>query len=211
MPFSSAEEEERFFQSAKMAYYGGYDPEAFHRVPVAYERPAEMVLPDEVRERLQAKARRDVRKPDLYTLVDEVPDVVAWLRGQMTASPTPGEDEGGGGEVKKESKPPFRIAYMDAADREFSALAHWAGMYGVRPGRAWWGRGICADGSTDVRGVADGFKRILGRVSLPDDIMTHPQYGMWTVRCTSYSAWPQLAAIFQQVTVTPEIKHEGLF
>ena len=148
-------------------------------------------------------AREGQRKyvPTAVELVEQLPEVVAWLRAQMTAKPKP--TESGGPKGGSKSRPPFRVAFMDAADREVAALLHWAEAYGVSlaPVRVYRVNGqaigvMPGEGSTD--GLATIAERLIGtgRLSEDDSVLTDSRYGLWSVRSNHYSIWPELAGMF---------------
>lgn len=168
------------------------------------------MIPNEIREKLQAKTMKPKPPPNVRTLVEQTPDVVAFLRSQMTARPKMVEGVRSG---KQESRPPFRIAAMSAADREVAVLAKWFQYFG---GRIIWpmlwdqntGKvaGLVNSDLTPVVAMsvwfgkaADGYTP----VGMLDDL--------WSTRCTHYSAFPDLAAMFIEDEPAEVPVVEGLF
>lgn len=184
-------------------------PEPFRREHV--------LLPDDVRERLERVARVEAQCPDVGELVAQVPDVVGWLRDRMVGRPQLGE--GGRPSGKAQSKPPFRIAFMAAADREVAALAHWCSAVGVETTCHMWRwpdgrvRGVAPNDLSGVFDLVDKFTRYLASDGVPEGVLSDPKFGLWTVRSQHYRLWPELAAFLQtaETEVAAEVEEEVLF
>lgn len=168
---------------------------------------------------VEAALRRKIHTvtmPPVADLVVEVPEVVLWLRAQMTARPR--IDGGGKPSGKPQSKPPFRIAYMAAADREVAALAFWCSQVGVHSSYPLWRKpdgtvaGVVGDDLRAVNNLVTRMLRVLEDKGTPDGMLDDPRYGLWTVRSAHYREWPELAGIFAAETSQPqEDVQEGLF
>ncbi|WP_280442948.1 hypothetical protein [Nocardia brasiliensis] len=68
----------------------------------------------------------------LAALIDQTPDVVAWLRLCANSSTAAGFDTPTGRALPS-SRPPCNVAAIDAADLELEALAYWAAVAGLDP------------------------------------------------------------------------------
>lgn len=158
--------------------------------------------------KLRAKASvGKINAPPPYTLVRQVPDTVAWLRGEMTSrhgsSDTPPSHGRAG------PKAPFRVAYMAAADREFEVLAYWANHYNLTPTYPVWVvngkvKGVAQGDLRAVQELSDKLCNVLLRASPADGLLSDPRWGLWTVRKNHYGQYPQLAAIFDTSTFAEE-------
>lgn len=172
-------------------------------------RREQTLLPDEVRERLERAAKVEAQCPDAVELVNQIPDVVRWLRAHMVGRPMLGD--GGRPAGKAQSRPPFRIAYMSAADREVAALGYWCDRVGVHTSHHLWRwpdgrvRGVVGDDLSGVFDLVDQFTQVLlhgfvedtdrvARPVVPKDVLSDPLWGLWTVRSQHFNVWPELAA-----------------
>lgn len=195
-------------------------PEPFRREHV--------LLPDDVRERLERVARVEAQCPDVGELVAQVPDVVGWLRDRMVGRPQLGE--GGRPSGKAQSKPPFRIAFMAAADREVAALGYWCDQMNIHTSCHMWRwpdgrvRGVVGDDLSGVFDLVNQFTQVLtsgfvegtdrvARPMVPDNVLSDPKFGLWTVRSQHYRLWPELAAFLQtaETEVPVEVEEGVLF
>lgn len=150
--------------------------------------------------RLKYIAKQKIERPNVADLIVEIPDVVRWLRSAMTAIGK--SDDSGGSSGAAGSRPPFRIAAMNAADREVAALAHWCEDYGIVPASSdglavRYGAvvGVCGD---DLGGVEEMCLRLSNVVQgESEDRLLHmasePRFGLWSVRQQHYVTWPDLA------------------
>lgn len=158
---------------------------------------------------LLAATHINIKQPDPVELVEQTPDAVYWLRAQMTARPTL-DDGDARPSGKPGSKPPFRVAFMSAADREVAALAHWAEQYGVQVSTPLWrdgvgaARGVFPDYLDAVWELSEKLSAAIRHSFIVDGLLDHPQYGIWLVRRQHYANWPALAAIFTHETVETE-------
>ena len=166
---------------------------------------------ESVSAQLLAQAKIDVKRPSAVELVDQVPDAVHWFRAQMTARPTL-EDGDSRPSGKPGSKPPFRIAFMSAADREVAAMAYWAEQYGITVDLPLWRDqdgtvlGVFPDYIDDVVwDLSATLCATIERSFVVDGFFDHPKYGMWMIRSQHYGLWPRLAAIFTHETVEAEL------
>lgn len=153
---------------------------------------------------LQA-ARIAVKRPDAAQVIADVPEVVAWLRSQMTATGK-GLDDAPTSGGKPGSKPPFRIAFMNAADREVATLAYWADEFGIRVPRGLWRvrgatAGVFASNVQAVDRLASEVAAAVRAFGDPDGIYDHPRWGVWVVRSQHFANWPALASVFASETV----------
>lgn len=194
-------------------------------VPKPFRRE-QTLLPDDVRERLERVARVEAQCPSAVELVSQVPDVVRWLRAHMVGRPTLGE--GGRPAGKAQSKPPFRIAYMSAADREVAALGYWCDRVGVHTSHHLWRwpdgrvRGVVGDDLSGVFDLVDQFTQVLlhgfvggtdrvARPVVPEGVLSDPVHGLWTVRSQHFNVWPELAAFLQTAEQENVVEEEVLF
>lgn len=174
--------------------------------PLARRLYDDILMPAEVAEQLAAKSLVESRCPPAHTLASQIPDAVYWLRAQMTARPLPDDNDGGGGSSKPKSKPPFRMAFMNAADREIAALAHWCSGFGLPIPSGLYRvngtvRGVFTEDHLDaVWEMASTLAGVLRWASFEDELLTDDTFGLWTVRSQHYGLWPQLAAIFESTT-----------
>lgn len=183
------------------------------RRPVRF---ANQSLDQHVAAQLAKKAQNKAAAPNVADLIDGTPDAVRWLRGQMTARNKP--EEGGRSAGKPQSKPPFRIACMEAADREVTVLFKWAREYGITDPRfpVKWGKRGKVIGVTggDLRAV-DWCARELIAALAERGVVDGMADDVWRTRLNHYQVWPDLAAFFEsedEIDQTPiEVEEEGLF
>ncbi len=160
----------------------------------------EQSLAPEVAAKLVEKAKQAVERPNVAELIAEVPDVVRWLRSQMVSTPKPSEDGGSTGGAPG-SKPPFRMAFMAAADREVAALAWWCDLVGIKPSyhQGFWVengqiKGVSGDDLKGVEELAGRLAMKVGSSSLDQvSLASDETYGFWTIRSQHYANWPELA------------------
>lgn len=151
------------------------------------------------REALQRiSARPKIAPQTLHTILADTVGVVSWLRGRMVERDIFEEPTARG---KQESKPPYRIAYMSAADREVEALTYWfdelcgytpPGLYRVLGVP----RGVRNDDLAPVDRMATGLILWLRHNTAPSDMWSHSRWGLWTVRNDHFNTFPGLAATF---------------
>lgn len=173
-----------------MKHYSSHNPND------AYVPP---VLPVDVGVRglLRARAESSPPPPPARTLVAQTPEVVGWLREAMTGRSTVDGDSRVGG--KPGSRPPFRVAYMSAADKEVEVLGYWCAMFGFRvSSRAWRVNGVVRGVASDDVSVVDELVGLLLPVLgvVPDGFLNDPRFGVWATRKSHYSIWPELAGLF---------------
>ncbi|AYR03228.1 hypothetical protein SEA_OCTOBIEN14_84 [Gordonia phage Octobien14] len=228
-----------------MKYYGGRDPHAvteelpadldYEHLKVLWDAreqqryavadwmqqatalPTEVHMDEDVAEKLRRVATREKLRPDAAELADQIPDVVGWLRARMTMRGQASDDEVTS-HAKPGSKPPFRLAYMSAADREVAALAYWCAHYGIYPSSPMWRvdgqvAGVFPDHLDCVSEMAKSLSEAIRGRPLAEGIYTDPEFGLWAVRSSHYAVWPELATIFEPELVAkalPETQ-ESLF
>ncbi|QGH75816.1 hypothetical protein L3Y25_gp087 [Gordonia phage Syleon] len=180
--------------------------------------PDEVHMDEDVAEKLRRAATREKLRPDAADLADQIPDVVGWLRARMTMRSQSVDDEAGSSSSKPGSKPPFRLAYMSAADREVAALAYWCAHYGIYPSAPMWRvdgqvAGVFPDHMGCINEMATALTAAIRSGPLAEGIYTDPEFGLWAVRSSHYAVWPELATIFEPELVAkalPETQ-ESLF
>lgn len=156
-------------------------------------------------------------KPPLPAMLHDTVDSVEWLRSQMTATIKPGEDED---QVSTGhafgSKPPFRVAYMDAADREAAVLGRWMDSQALTiayPVYRVQGvvTGLLGGDTRVVRYMAD---KLSAWLTCMDPYSVRAlEDELWSVRSQHFANWPQLAAFLTPVPAgsVPPVEEPGLF
>ncbi|AXQ64446.1 hypothetical protein L3Y19_gp077 [Gordonia phage Neville] len=199
---------------------------AIHRQAVTdwmTQRPTvdEVELPEDVTEKLQRLAAQNSRRPDAVQLIQQIPYVVAWFRESMVSGSHPGGEEDIKSSAGPSSRPPFRVAFMSAADREVAALVHWCHECGVSargPVYMVAGsiRGVSPrDPSSPIRQMAEELSDAVSRWGEPEGIYTDPEFGLWSIRSAHYGIWPELGSLFAGEPDVPDpdddVEPEGLF
>lgn len=135
---------------------------------------------------------------EVQRLVNQTPDVIAFLRSQVPFKRQPAADSVGSDGGKPSSRPPLNVDAVDAADVELAELALWAGRCGVLWSGFVWRRqgrvvGVLYDDSRPVRGMVDGFNRLWGSGWVEPVGMLE---GLQAVRFASLRLWPELDSLF---------------
>ncbi|QNJ57121.1 hypothetical protein L3Y21_gp080 [Gordonia phage Rabbitrun] len=181
----------------------------------------EIELPEDVTEKLTRLAAQNSRRPDAVELIRQVPYVIAWLRESMVTGSHPGGEEDIKSTSGPSSRPPFRVAFMSAADREAAALVHWCYECGVEVRNPLYMvagsiRGVSPrDPASPVMVMAEELADAIARWGAPEGIYTDPEFGLWAIRSAHYGIWPELGSLFTKEPDVPdpdvEVEPEGLF
>ncbi|MBF6063032.1 hypothetical protein IU500_12350 [Nocardia terpenica] len=128
------------------------------------------------------------------SIIEQTPDVVAWLRLCATASASTGFDSPAS-RAQCGSRPPCDVVAIDAADQELEALAYWAWIAGLEPipgpvhrvrGRV---RGLARGDLGPVVKISAWMSAELGRIEEHDwagDMLTD----LMNVRARHLTRWP---------------------